>query len=128
MVLSMGWINKEYTNNTHSTFDIIQVLFLVPIFLGESALAADMSEGSQGSLQEQSYLYNPGFLVGSEKIDVARFSYGNDIVPGNYSVSILVNQQPVGNTHILIKEVGNKKIICLNKELVSLLNIKTESI
>ncbi|OKP17389.1 hypothetical protein BSQ40_28570, partial [Serratia fonticola] len=82
----------------------------------------------QDSSSGQAYLYNSSFLVGSEKVDIARFAYGNDITPGSYSMSVLVNQKLVGKVNLLIKDIENKKVICLNKEIIRLLGIKAENV
>jgi outer membrane usher protein len=124
----MDRLSKENaSDNTNSTTKVVLALLLVNMHLGESAWAADTTELSQGSSEGQSYLYNSSFLVGSETVDVARFAYGNDITPGSYSMSILVNKKLVGNVTLLIKDIANKKVVCLSKELISLLDIKADS-
>ncbi|MHA7848272.1 fimbria/pilus outer membrane usher protein [Serratia sp. D1N4] len=124
----MNWLIKwRAKNNANYNLLIAQFIFLANIFTVELASAADNESVSKDNFQGQSYLYNTGFLVGSEKVDVARFAHGNDISPGNYSMSILVNQQRVGHANVLIKEVANKKVICLDKELINLLNIRVEN-
>ncbi|MBE0153099.1 fimbria/pilus outer membrane usher protein [Serratia sp. PL7] len=121
----MDQINEENTRNLASK--VALVLLLANVTLVGSAWGADASVIPQDSSKGQAYLYNTSFLVGSEKVDIARFAYGNDITPGSYSMSILVNKKLVGKANLLIKDIENKKVVCLSKELIRLLDLKVEN-
>lgn len=122
----MDQINEANTRN--STSKVALVLLLANITLVGGAWGADASAIPQDSSKGQAYLYNTSFLVGSEKVDVARFAYGNDITPGSYSMSILVNKKLVGKVNLLIKDIENKKVVCLSQQLIRLLDLKVENV
>ncbi len=47
---------------------------------------------------------------GQNQIDVSRFVYGSNVLPGKYRIDVLVNQNMVSNQEVVFKENEQLKI------------------
>ncbi len=66
------------------------VVSSITLFMSVAAYAENNTDFSHFSRAE----FDSNFLVGNaQKIDIARFKYGNPILPGEYSLDVYVNGQ-----------------------------------
>lgn len=69
------------------------VVSSITLFMSVAAYAENNTDVSHFSRAE----FDSNFLVGNaQKIDIARFKYGNPILPGEYSLDVYVNGQWLG--------------------------------
>jgi outer membrane usher protein len=74
--------------------------------------------------------FNPAFLQGGVKVDVSRFSRGNPLLPGDYSVDIQVNGKWVGHSTVrfIAQPNSDTALPCIDRSLVSRLGLDFEKL
>jgi outer membrane usher protein len=66
---------------------------------------------------------------GKNQIDVSRFAYGANVMPGKYRIDILVNENLVSHEEVTFKETEkNRATPCLTPEIVKLINLNVEKV
>ncbi|MCL9672155.1 fimbria/pilus outer membrane usher protein [Citrobacter sp. MNAZ 1397] len=66
-------------------------------------------------------------MMGHNKVDLERFTFGSSATPGKYRVSIFVNDVQMANDEVEFKEASNKRVYpCLTPKLVRLINLKED--
>jgi outer membrane usher protein len=74
--------------------------------------------------------FNPAFLQGPTKVDVSRFSKGNPVLPGDYSVDLQVNDKWVGRASVRFIAQPNSDIAlpCIDRPLVDRIGLNFEKL
>jgi outer membrane usher protein len=74
--------------------------------------------------------FNPVFLQGSTKVDVSRFSKGNPVLPGDYSVDLQVNAKWMGHASVRFVAQPNSNIAlpCVDRPLVDRMGLNFEKL
>jgi outer membrane usher protein len=74
--------------------------------------------------------FNPAFLQGSTKVDVSRFSRGNPVLPGDYSVDLQVNGKWMGHASVRFIAQPNSDIAlpCIDRPLVDRIGLNFEKL
>ncbi|HAT6803640.1 TPA: fimbria/pilus outer membrane usher protein, partial [Citrobacter freundii] len=77
--------------------------------------------------------FDPSLLrqEGQSQIDVSRFVYGSNVLPGKYRIDILVNQNMVSHQEVTFKsseENKNKVVPCLSPDIIKLVNLNNEKL
>lgn len=97
--------------------------FWSPVSIAETAISNDTDEDETVEFDSQ-FLYS---TTDSDKIDTRRFSKGNPIIPGAYSVGIFVNGTLKLNTQVTFIDNGSATATpCLTQKLIDQLDIITE--
>ncbi|MCO4157243.1 fimbria/pilus outer membrane usher protein [Citrobacter amalonaticus] len=94
----------------------------------EEKTAASESE-SENEIAE----FDPSLLRqdGQNQIDVSRFVYGSNVLPGKYRVEILVNQTMMANQEVAFKsseQHKNKVEPCLTPNVINLIKLDSEKL
>jgi outer membrane usher protein len=74
--------------------------------------------------------FNPAFLQGATKVDVSRFSRGNPVLPGDYSVDLQVNDKWMGHASVRFIAQPNSDIAlpCIDRPLVDRIGLNFEKL
>ncbi len=74
--------------------------------------------------------FNPAFLQGPTKVDVSRFSRGNPVLPGDYSVDLQVNGKWMGHASVRFLAQPNSDIAlpCIDRPLVDRIGLNFEKL
>jgi outer membrane usher protein len=74
--------------------------------------------------------FNPAFLQGATKVDVSRFSRGNPVLPGDYTVDLQVNDKWVGHATVRFIAQPNSDIAlpCIDRPLVDRIGLNLEKL
>lgn len=66
---------------------------------------------------------------GQNKIDVSRFAYGSNVMPGKYRIDILINESLVSHEEVTFKEDENNSAKpCLTPEIIKALKLNIEKV
>ncbi|HEY6456983.1 MAG TPA: fimbria/pilus outer membrane usher protein [Steroidobacteraceae bacterium] len=74
--------------------------------------------------------FNPAFLQGGTKVDVSRFSRGNPVLPGDYSVDVQVNSKWVGHSSVrfIAQPNSDMALPCIDRALVGRIGLDFEKL
>jgi outer membrane usher protein len=74
--------------------------------------------------------FNPAFLQGGSKVDVSRFSKGNPVLPGDYTVDLQVNDKWVGHATVRFIAQPNSDIAlpCIDRALIDRFGLDFEKL
>lgn len=74
--------------------------------------------------------FNPAFLQGTTKVDVSRFSRGNPVLPGDYTVDLQVNDKWMGRASVRFIAQPNSDIAlpCIDRPLVDRIGLNFEKL
>src|SRR5580692_11662697 len=74
--------------------------------------------------------FNPAFLQGGSKVDVSRFSRGNPVLPGDYTVDLQVNGKWIGRASVrFIAQPGSDVAMpCTDRALVARIGLDFEKL
>lgn len=74
--------------------------------------------------------FNPAFLQGGSKVDVSRFSRGNPVLPGDYSVDLQINGAWVGHASVRFIAQPNSDIAqpCIDRALIERIGLDFEKL
>ncbi|UHM92795.1 outer membrane usher protein [Rahnella victoriana] len=97
-----------------------------PLSVAETVAAKDVTADEDETVEfDSQFLYN---TLDSDKIDTRRFSKGNPIIPGIYSVGIFVNGTLKLNTKVTFIDNGSATAsACLTPKLLEQLDILLEN-
>lgn len=74
---------------------------------------------------DSTFLYN----FSGQSINIERFRYRNAVLPGEYLSEIYLNQKPIGQYNLTFVDAQNSKAqLCLDRELLAILDLKSEAI
>lgn len=91
-----------------------------------------LSGGIENSFAEQAIQFNTQFLDVKDgaKVDLGRFSRKGYVMPGNYTLQVMVNQTIISQesviTYAASENVPDESLPCVTPELVSLFGLKPE--
>ncbi|HAU5636291.1 fimbria/pilus outer membrane usher protein [Citrobacter amalonaticus] len=95
---------------------------------GEEKLTTPESENESSVAEFDASLLRQ---EGQNQIDVSRFVYGSNVLPGKYRIDVLVNQNMVSNQEVVFKEneqLKNKTEPCLSPNIIKLVNLNGEKL
>ena len=74
--------------------------------------------------------FNPAFLQGGPKVDVSRFSQGNPVLPGDYTVDVQVNGKWVSHSSVRFIAQPNSDVAlpCIDRALVDRIGLDFEKL
>jgi outer membrane usher protein len=74
--------------------------------------------------------FNPAFLQGGSKVDVSRFTRGNPVLPGDYTVDLQVNGKWLGRAAVRFIAQPNSDIAlpCIDRALVDRIGLDFEKL
>jgi outer membrane usher protein len=74
--------------------------------------------------------FNPAFLQGGTKVDVSRFSQGNPVLPGDYTVDVQINGKWVGHASVRFIAQPNRDVAlpCIDRALVGRIGLDFEKL
>jgi outer membrane usher protein len=74
--------------------------------------------------------FDPAFLQGGSKVDVSRFSRGNPVLPGDYTVDLQVNGKWIGRASVRFIAQPNSDIAmpCTDRALVARIGLDFEKL
>ena len=103
-------------------FPIFSLLFSNDIYAKNNDDITDLSNNDL-------IVFDPSSLFGNiNNIDLSRFQVKDYVVPGNYIVSVKVNNHDIGIYNINFDQLNNSHspVLCINSELLSKINLKSE--
>lgn len=97
---------------------ILALLALLPVF-------SSAAEPTPAPVE-----FNPAFLQGGTKVDVSRFSQGNPVLPGDYTIDVQVNGKWVGHASVRFVAQPNSDIAlpCIDRSLVGRIGLDFEAV
>src|SRR5580698_7579801 len=74
--------------------------------------------------------FNSAFLQGATKVDVSRFSRGNPVLPGDYTVDLQVNAKWAGRASVRFIAQPNSDIAlpCIDRPLIDRIGLNLEKL
>ncbi len=92
------------------------------------ALFPTLSQAADSASSEVEF--NPAFLQGGTKVDVSRFSKGNPVLPGDYTVDLQVNGKWVGRASVRFIAQPNSDIAlpCIDRTLIDRIGLDFEKL
>lgn len=74
--------------------------------------------------------FNPAFLQGGPKVDVSRFSKGNPVLPGEYTVDLQINGKWDGHStvHFIAQPNSDVALPCIDRALVDHIGLDFEKL
>ena len=74
--------------------------------------------------------FNPAFLQGKTKVDVSRFSKGNPVLPGDYSIDLQVNGAWIGHSTVRFVAQPNSDIAqpCIDRSVFDRIGLDFEKL
>ncbi|MFR9704726.1 fimbria/pilus outer membrane usher protein [Aeromonas sanarellii] len=108
----------------HSKTLFVRLIFASLIFFGVlPKVKSSVVSSSEFTEFEADFLH----LQGSNKVDLSRFSYGANVLPGTHTVSIYVNGDEISSEAIEFKVNEQEKVLpCLKADLVKSINLNYE--
>lgn len=108
-------------------------VFLTPFNASGSEANANKGSEKQVSSVESIAEFDTQLLRqdGQNQIDVSRFAYGSNVMPGKYHIDILVNQEIVSHQEVTFKENGqNKNNVepCLTPDIIKSIQLDVEKL
>jgi outer membrane usher protein len=74
--------------------------------------------------------FNPAFLQGGSKVDVSRFSRGNPVLPGDYTVDLQINGKWVGRASVrfVAQPDSDTALPCIDRALIGRIGLDFEKL
>ncbi|MGC1457942.1 MAG: fimbria/pilus outer membrane usher protein, partial [Steroidobacteraceae bacterium] len=74
--------------------------------------------------------FNPAFLQGGSKVDVSRFSRGNPVLPGDYTVDLQVNEKWLGRASVrfIAQPDSDMALPCIDRALIDRIGLDFEKL
>jgi outer membrane usher protein len=97
---------------------MVALLALFPAFSAAAEPAAAQVE------------FDPAFLQGGSKVDVSRFSRGNPVLPGDYTVDVQVNSKWVGHSSVrfIAQPNSDTALPCIDRALIGQIGLDFEKL
>ena len=74
--------------------------------------------------------FNPAFLQGGSQVDVSRFSRGNPVLPGDYTVDLLINGKWMGRASVrfIAQPDSDIALPCIDRALIERIGLDFEKL
>ncbi|WP_197060458.1 fimbria/pilus outer membrane usher protein [Erwinia sp. 9145] len=74
--------------------------------------------------------FNPDFIstMTGTNVDISRFNGAYKLYPGVYDPDIYINGRFIGRNKVVVREVGNVSVICIDKHLIETIKIKQQKL
>lgn len=106
-------------------------VFFSPFGFSATELKTNSEDGKSTSSEDTAAEFDTQLLrqEGQNKIDVSRFAYGSNVMPGKYRIDILVNENLVSHEEVTFKEGANNRANpCLTPDIINSINLNIEKV
>ncbi|EMK1730712.1 fimbrial biogenesis outer membrane usher protein [Salmonella enterica] len=106
-------------------------VFFTPFVVRASEMTNNTNEAKPASSEDTAAEFDTQLLrqQGKNKIDVTRFTYGSNVMPGKYRIDILVNEKWVLHEDVTFKDRGEHGAEpCLTSNIIKSINLNIEKV
>ena len=117
-----------YAGNSRAAFHNLLTYSVRRLLVALIALSPELALAAEPSVAPVEF--NPAFLQGGAKVDVSRFSRGNPVLPGDYSVDLQINGNWVGRVAVRFIAQPDSDIAqpCIDHALIERIGLDFEKL
>ncbi len=106
-------------------------VFFTPFIVRASETTSNVTDAKPASSEDTAIEFDTQLLrqQGPNQIDVSRFAYGSNVVPGKYRIDIMVNQKLVSHEEVTFKDSDKHGAEpCLTPDIIKGINLNIEKV